>query len=97
MARIAVSPALFLILVEGAIWALSAATSWGGWIVVGMLALAAGVLAGILAVPLILVRDDKDRVAWSVVSVCLSVLGVLFGFIFWLEALTVGCGGHCFD
>jgi hypothetical protein len=36
-------------------------------------------------------------VAWSVVSVCLTVLGVLFGFIFWLEAMTVTCGGHCFD
>lgn len=97
MARIAISPALFLLIVEGAVWALSAATEWGGWIVVGMLGLAAGILAGILAVPLIALRDEEGAVAWSVVSVCLSILGVLFGFIFWLEAMTVACSGHCFD
>jgi hypothetical protein len=96
-ALIAVSPALFLLIAEGLLWVLSAATRWEGWIVFGLFGLGGGILAAIIAVPLILVGGTRDRVMWSVVSVCLSALGIFFGLIFWLEALTVGCGNRCFD
>ena len=62
-ARIAVSPALFVLLVEGIVWGMS---------------------------------GTRDRMIWSVISVCLSALGLFFGFIFLVEALQVGCGGGCF-
>jgi hypothetical protein len=54
-ARIAVSPALFVLLVEGIVWGMSAVTDWGVWIAVGAFALLGGALAAIVAIPLILV------------------------------------------
>jgi hypothetical protein len=94
--RIAVAPALFVVALEGFVWLMSAINGWGGWIGLGAIGLFGGALFGIVAVPLILVAEARDRVMWSVVSVCLTVLGLLFGFIFLLQALQVACGGGCF-
>jgi hypothetical protein len=94
--RMAFFPGLFLFVVEGLVWAVVATTGWEGAIAVGALAGSLGVIAAVVAVPIILVGDAQSRVAWSIVSVCVSFLGGFFAFIFYLEALTAGCGGNCF-
>jgi hypothetical protein len=92
----AVAPGAVVFVAEGLIWALSAATGWEIWVGLGGLVLIGSVIAAAGAVVLIL-AGGRDRLAWAVVSLCISAFGVFFGFIFWLEAQSVGCGGTCFD
>jgi hypothetical protein len=98
MPRIVYLPGLLVLVAEGIIWGLSAATGWGVWIEMGFPVLMLGVISAIIAFPAIMVSSNLEhRWSWGIASLCISALGVLFGFIFFLGAMSVGCGGTCFD
>lgn len=86
-------PALFVLAVEGLSWVVAAITGSRGAAVAASYAFPIGILAGVAAAVLILARRQPGALTWSLVSVCLTVVGLGLGFLFWLGAATAGCGG----
>ena len=96
MPRIAYFPGLLVFVVQGVLWGLAAATDWSVWLVFGGATMLAGALAAILAFPITIEISRENRWAWAVASLCISALGLFFGFIFWIEAARAVCGNSCF-
>jgi hypothetical protein len=92
---IAVAPGAFVFLVEGLAWAAAAATHSTVPVWVGTYAFGIGVVAAIVAPFAISLSQQRDAATWVAVSLCVSFLGFLAGFLFWWMAALVNCGPHC--
>jgi hypothetical protein len=92
-ASVAVAPAVFVVVVEGAVRIVAAITDGDAPIILAGYALPIGLLAGLVAPILILGSRRPGAVGLSIASVCLTALGLGIGFLLWLSAAVVGCGG----
>jgi hypothetical protein len=54
------------------------------------------VVAGVAAPFVVLALRRRNSLTWFIVSPCVSVLGLYFGFLLWLAALSAVCD-NCFS
>jgi hypothetical protein len=96
---LAVAPALFVVLVEGAAWVLAALSDLQNPIGKAFYALPLGVVGGVLAPIFILMTRQKDATTWSIISVCVTCLGLFVAVLLWFGAVGTACGGPdgCFS
>jgi hypothetical protein len=93
---LALAPAVGVLLIEAANWVFVALSGTQSTLRDSFFVLLIGAGAGILAPLLILATRQENPGFWCVVSVCVSSLGIFFGFLLWLGAFGTVCHG-CLD
>ena len=88
---IAIAPGAFAFVFEALAWIAAALTGSEVPAWLGLCAYGIAIVAGVGAPIALVITRRRDAVMWAVISICVSVLGLFFGFIFYFQAGIVNC------